>query len=141
MSQRNTLETLIKIKKREVDEVRLRLASHQEEYDRIDRLYKGVKINIQKEKFVPIDSPEMAKTLALFMDESYKKLDIYGEQRSAVQVFIDDIRLELAEIFGDLKRLEIALEKLIIEEKSIENKKEQKIYDELSVQRFKTKNF
>lgn len=127
-----SLRTLIKLRKDEVDKRRKEIAEIEARQQKLRDEHAKIGGQIIIETEAAREFPETAVTFASFLKKSLKRQEDLMRTIKQLQQVIDKKRDELLVAFGELKKLEIVLERKIEEQYQAELKREQIMLDEIA---------
>ena len=131
-----SIQTLIKLQQRQLDEKR-RVLKHLQEKEELLRAKKEeLKCSIIEERKKASGDLQASVTLPAFIKMTQQNIEIVGEQITLTQAQAETVRNEIAEIFGELKRYEIYDEIKEAEATLKESQREQKEMDEMGLRGF-----
>ena len=133
---KDKLETLIRLRRQEINEKRRYLVELQEESDRLQQHSTRLRIALVSEQ-VPAADPEAGYSYNAFVQATMGKEDILEIKMQALGVEIDEMTDELHEAFQELKRFEIVAERAVEKEKREADKQEQSMIDDIALDRFR----
>lgn len=131
-----SLQTLIKLRKDEVDKRRKELAEIETRQAKLQLEYDNLGKKIEEEIIASKKFPEQAITFAAYLKKTKKRREDLMRNILQLQEVINKKRDELQAAFGEQKKLEIVLERKIEEEKIAANKREQLKMDEIAARKF-----
>ncbi len=132
-----TLKTLVKLQKKQLDDLLLQIAAKVAKKDAIEEKMKSMQDEAEEEKQRYQGSTEYAFMLSQYLDYTTKQEKLYTKEMTELDREIDVMRDDLFNQFGELKKLEITLERRIQAEKLAASKAEDKALDEMTVLRYK----
>lgn len=127
-----SLKTLIKLRKDEVDKRRKEIAEIEARQQALVDEENKVEKQITLESEAATNFPETAVTFANFLKRALKRKEDLIRNIIMLQQIIDKKRDELRVAFGELKKLEIVLERKIEEARREEARREQLQLDEIA---------
>lgn len=133
---KHKLDTLIRLRRQEINEKRRQLVELQEELDRLQELATRLRIALVSEQ-LPGADPEAGYTYNSFVQATMGKEEILAGQMQALDEDIVRITGDLHEAFQGLKRFEIVAERAAAVEKREADKRDQEAIDEMALDRFR----
>lgn len=131
-----SIETLIKIKKKELDEKRLEISSLETQKQEILSYSEQMAADLSAEEEFAARDPYAAMTF-----DSYRNK--IKERQQNIKMTVKDIdrqanviNNEMSDIFTEMKKYEIILRKKIEEEKAEEKSKEEKALNEIALNNY-----
>ena len=131
-----SIQTLIKLQQRQLDEKRRVLKQLLDQEEMLKAKKESLKQSIIDERKRALEDVQTAYTLAAFIKMTEQNIELLAAQIIQTQQKIEAIRQEIAEIFNELKRLEIYDKMKEDEIVAEENKREQKNMDEMGLRGF-----
>jgi len=125
------LKTLVKLQKTKVDEQRIVLLKVQTILDEIIISIENLEKDKKKQEELLHKEPEVGMTYADYLNQYINKKEHLHKKKESTQYAVDLARNQLAELFEEQKRYEIALQKRIDEAKQEEQRKERLYLDEV----------
>ena len=130
-----SLKTLIKLRKDEVDKRRKELTEIETRQQLLIKERTELANQMKRETAAATEFPEAAITFASFLGKALKRREMLTNNIKQLQQVIDKKRDDLQSAFGELKKLEIALENKINEATQAELKREQIQMDEIALRK------
>jgi len=131
-----SIQTLIKLQQRQLDEKRRILKQLIDQEEMLKAKKESLKLSIIEERKKALEDVQTAYTLAAFIKMTEQNIELLGVQIIETQQKAEVVRQEIAEIFNELKRLEIYDKMKEDEIVAEENKREQKDMDEMGLRGF-----
>lgn len=128
------LPTLIKLKNREIETQQREIGQLEAELLKLKREEDRLLKELEREKSMASKQPQMAPFFGDFSRANEQKQDRLREIQNAVLQEIDLRKEQMAELFGDLKKLDITQERINAEALRIKEKKEQEQLDEIAIE-------
>lgn len=130
-----SLNTLIRLQKRKVDDLRRNLAQiENQKQQMLDRIA-ALEDELQRELQLGEKSPEMAAFFGDFVGRIRKRKLEITEEIKKIEKKIDVAREQVRLAFGELKRYEIVRDRRLEEAKKLREKREGEELDEIALQR------
>jgi len=133
---KHNLDTLIRLRRQEINETRRKLVELQEELDRLQKHAAQLRISLVAEQ-LPGADPEAGYTYNSFAQATMHKEDVLALQMRELDEEISGITDQLHEAFQGLKRFEIVAERAAERKKREAGKREQEAIDEIALDRFR----
>ncbi len=128
------LLTLIKLRRRELDQLRRQMGVLQEERARHIARSLALTEQLKKEIESAANQPEMAMFFGNFSDHIAAQQDEIREEVHRVDRRIIQLTAKITEAFGDLKKFEITRDNIKAREAEEARRKEQILLDEIAAQ-------
>ncbi len=125
------LETLIKLQKTKVDEQRLILLGLQEQLDQVIDQMEALDLDKQRQEEIVHKEPELGLTYADYLSQYLDKKEMLLKKKGSIEYGIELSRDQLAVLFEEQKRYEIARQNRIDEMRREEQRKERIELDEI----------
>lgn len=133
---KHKLETLIRLRRQEINEKRRELVELQENLDRLQKQATQLRIALVAEQ-LPGADPEAGYIYNSFVQATRGKEDLLSLQMLEVNEEIERMTDELHESFQGLKRFEIVAERAAADEKREADKRDQDSIDAMALDRFR----
>lgn len=130
------VNTLIRLHKRELDELRRKLGGLQKQKDQLLLASKKLDEDLLNEQERAATMPEMAAFMGKFAQRIRDRKDILAAEISKLEVQIEALTGEIAVKFGELKKYEIVRDSWLGREREVADKKEVAELDEIAIQQF-----
>lgn len=133
------IETLIRLSKRSLDELRKKQAALEKEKDKFVQGIKKLEQEMQKEIKLAAKTPEMATFYGGFAKRIKHRQAEYNEEVKKVEVKLLALSEEIRNAYADLKKYEIARDNAKARQKAEEARKETIMLDEIAGHQFARK--
>lgn len=131
-----TLDTLIRLHKRTLDELRRNMVSLENQKSQLQQAIVNLHKDLEKEMQLAGKQPEMSNFFGEFAKRiKTRQESLHGEIHS-LDVKITELNNKIFEAFTELKKYEIAKENAKQREREAENRKETIMLDEIATQQF-----
>jgi len=131
-----TLNTLIRLHKRTLDELRRNMASLEGQKDKLHQSIKSLQNELEKEVKLAGLQAEMANFFGEFAKRIRGRQDMLHGEIKNIDVKIAELNKEIFAEFTELKKYEIARENLKQKMAEEEKRKETLMLDEIAAQQF-----
>jgi flagellar biosynthesis chaperone FliJ len=131
------IPTLIKLKKREVDDVRKALAALERQREELLLLIERMMAEMQAEAQLAADTPEIGAYFGGYAQRVKRRREEILKEVLALEGKIQQARAKLADLFGEQKRYEIVEENAKQRERKAQERKEQIKMDEVGTVQFR----
>lgn len=126
-----TFQTLIKLQKTKVDDQRIQLTRLQSHVENLDRQITELEISKAREQATAQENPDARMTYGAFLAGAIKKGRELDRAKEAAVSAVEIARGQLAELFEEQKRYEIADAQRIEEAAAKEKQRETQMLDEI----------
>lgn len=126
------LNTLIKLHKRKVDEIRRQIGSLENQKSQLFLTTERLKQELKDEINLAEDQPEMGAFFGGFAKRIQKRQEEITQEIKKLDAQIAKLRDEVAEAFSELKKFELAKENALKREKEEEDRKETIMLDDIA---------
>lgn len=133
------LTTLIKLSKRQLDELRRKLGGLENQKSELQKASAKLSQELQHEIEMAGKTPEMAGFFAGFAQRIKNRQQQIGKEIAALDKQMDQLRDEITVAFGEQKKYEIALENAKQRKREEQNRKETLLLDEVAAQQHNKK--
>jgi flagellar protein FliJ len=131
-----TLDTLIRLHKRTLDELRRNMVSLENQKSQLQQAIANLQKDLDKEMVLAGKQPELSNFFGEFAKRIKTRQEtLHGEIRS-LDVKITELNSKIFEAFTELKKYEIAKENAKQRAREAENRKETILLDEIATQQF-----
>lgn len=134
------IDTLIRLSKRALDELRKKQALLENQKTRYEQAIKKLNDEMEKEMRLAEKTPEMGSFFGGFAKHIRHKQDKLRVDIKKVEADLDAMTDEIQDAFADLKKYEIAKEQAELRAKAEESRKETIAMDEVAAIQFTRKN-
>lgn len=131
-----TLDTLIRLHKRTLDELRRNMVSLENQKSQLQLAIVNLQKDLDKEMVLAGKQPEMANFFGEFAKRVKTRQETLRGEISALDVKINELNNKIFEAFTELKKYEIARENAKQRAREAENRKETIMLDEIAAQQF-----
>lgn len=131
-----SLNTLIKIKQRELDALRRQLVEQEQALDILIKESKRLAEELERERDMAAQMPEMSIFYGKFAEGIEEKQEEIRKKSREINRVIRQIQEQITAAFTELKRFEITKENRLAAEEEEKNKQEQARLDEIGIQQF-----
>lgn len=131
----HSLETIIKLQKSELDKKRIDITELENQKDEVLAYYDKLHAELEKEKAYAAENPEFAMTFESFRQITTDRQNNIKYTVKSIDKEIQRLNAEIADLFGEMKKYEILLQKHILEEQRNEKKKEEIVLNEIAINR------
>lgn len=135
------LNTLEKINKHKLDQLRISLSQLRDRDDVLQKLFVQLQQQELVEKSISSDNHQWGQTLNAFMQKNNHQQQAITQERTQLKGEMEIILEEIRELYQDGKRLESVIKTTNQEIKRDELRLEQKVMDELSIRAFTNESF
>ena len=133
------LPTLIKMRQRDLDELRRSLADMERVLEQLMAEDKRLAEELEREREMAAENPEMSSFYGNFAKGVEEKQEEIRLKAREVNKTIRQLRERITEVYGELKKLEITRDRLAEEAQAEKDKQEQQMLDEVGIQQFARK--
>tara|TARA_B100000989_G_C19366494_1_gene395513 strand:- start:250 stop:666 length:417 start_codon:yes stop_codon:yes gene_type:complete len=130
------LKTLIRLRKRDLDALRERLASLEGKKERLLQRIEQLHDELQNEIDLAGDMPEMRGFFGDFSKSIKGRQDKIVNEILRIETQIQQVTNDISRQFSELKKYEISYDNYLKEQARLEDEREQKELDEIGVQRY-----
>lgn len=131
-----TLDTLIRLHKRTLDELRRNMVSLETQKSQLQQAIANLQKDLDKEMTLAAKQPEMSNFFGEFAKRvKTRQESLRGEIRT-IDVKINELNNKIFEAFTELKKYEIAKENAKQRAREAENRKETIMLDEIAGQQY-----
>lgn len=134
-----TLDTLIRLHKRTLDELRRNMVSLENQKSQLQQAIINMQKELDKEMVLASKQPEMANFFGEFAKRIRNRQDNLRQEISALDVKITALNKEIFEAFTELKKYEVAKENAKQRMREEEKRKETLVLDEIAAQQYQKK--
>jgi len=131
-----SLNTLIKLAQRRLDELRRRLADLEVQRDKLLALIKRLDDELASELEQAYQRPEMSTFFGDFSRRIRKRKEEITREIAALATQMEKVREDIMEGFSELKKYEVARDHAKARERQEQERKETKLLDEIAQQQF-----
>jgi flagellar export protein FliJ len=135
-----TLDTLIRLHKRTLDELRRNMAALENQKAQLRQAIQVLQKEMEKEIALAGEQPEMANFFGEFAKRIKNRQEVIYQEIAAIDAKISNLNNEIFAAFTELKKYEIARENAKLKAKAEENRKETLMLDEIAAQQFQKKD-
>ncbi len=133
------LTTLIKLHKRQLDGLRRRMATLENQKTQLENLIKRLQDELARELVLAGKTPEMGNFFGDFAKRIRNRQEQVTKEIAELEKKIVALKEEIAIAFGEMKKFEIALENAKRRQREEANRKETIQLDEIAGQQFNRK--
>lgn len=134
-----TLNTLIRLHKRTLDELRRNMVALENQKTQLQQTIKSLQNELEKEVALAGKQVEMANFFGEFAKRIRGRQDVIHQEIRGIDGKIEALNKEIFEAFTELKKYEIASENLKLRMLEEEKRKETLMLDEIAAQQFQRK--
>ncbi len=134
-----TLDTLIRLHKRTLDELRRNMVALENQKSQLQQAIINMQKELDKEMALATKQPEMANFFGEFAKRIRNRQDNLRQEISALDVKITALNKEIFEAFTELKKYEVAKENAKQRMREEEKRKETLVLDEIAAQQYQKK--
>ena len=135
-----TLNTLIRLHKRNLDELRRSMVALESQKDQLIQTIEASQRELEREVDLAKNTPEMSSFFGEFAKRIKNRQEKIHKEIQAIDKKITELNNKMAQEFTELKKFEIALENAKNRIKTEEIRKETLMLDEIAAQQFHNKN-
>ena len=135
-----TLNTLIRLHKRNLDELRRSMFALERQKDHLIQTIEASQRELEREVDLAKNTPEMSSFFGEFAKRIKNRQEKIHKEIQAIDKKITELNNKMAQEFTELKKFEIALENAKNRIKTEEIRKETLMLDEIAAQQFHNKN-
>ena len=135
-----TLNTLIRLHKRNLDELRRSMVALESQKDQLIQTIEASQRELEREVDLAKNTPEMSSFFGEFAKRIKNRQEKIHKEIQAIDKKITELNNTMAQEFTELKKFEIALENAKNRIKTEEIRKETLMLDEIAAQQFHNKN-
>lgn len=128
-----TLQTLIKIHKRDLDDKRRELVALEEQKAELLEFSKQMKEELAAESELASADPSMSLTFNNYRNMIKNRQATIAGILSELKVKMDSLSYAISEIYGEVKKYEIILQQKIDKKTQEEKSQENKVLDEVAI--------
>lgn len=130
------LNTLIKLQRRELDDLRRKLSVLERQREALVMLSSQLIEELEREIELAIATADMGSFFGNYAERIQQRQEQIRQEVLKINKEMAKISAEIAIKFGDLKKYEIARDQRIAAAKAEENRKETMMLDEIAMQQF-----
>lgn len=134
-----TLETLIKLKKQELDKLLVQITRLEATKENLIKTLNKILKQAEEEKS-KYSATEYALILEKYLKYVKEQKEIYNKRIASIDSQIQKLRENLFNLYGELKKFEIVLKNRIKAEEEARQKAEDRERDEVTTLRYKNPN-
>ncbi len=131
-----TLDTLIRLHKRTLDELRRNMVSLENQKSQLQQAIVNLQKDLDKEMLLAGEQPEMSHFFGEFAKRIKNRQDNLRDEIRSLDIKITELNGKIFEAFAELKKYEIARENAKQRAREAENRKETIMLDEIAAQQF-----
>ena len=135
-----TLNTLIRLHKRNLDELRRSMVALESQKDQLIQTIEASQRELEREVDLAKNTPEMSSFFGEFAKRIKNRQEKIHKEIQAIDKKITELNNKMAQGFTELKKFEIALENAKNRIKTEEIRKETLMLDEIAAQQFHNQN-
>jgi len=135
-----SLKTLIRIHRRQLDDLRREMANFEAQRDRLIQGIQALQAELEREIQLAEEMVGLGNFFGNFAGRIRNRQEVLGQEVKKLDIEIIKLSQKIAAIFSEVKKYEIALENRIKAMKAEENRKETQMLDEVGLQQFRRKN-
>lgn len=135
-----TLDTLIRLHKRTLDELRRNMVALENQKAQLRQAIHTLHKELEKEIALAGEQPEMANFFGEFAKRIKNRQEVINQEIVALDAKISNLNDEIFTAFTELKKYEIARENAKLRAKAEANRKETLMLDEIAAQQFQKKD-
>ena len=135
-----TLNTLIRLHKRNLDELRRSMVALESQKDQLIQTIEASQRELEREVDLAKNTPEMSSFFGEFAKRIKNRQEKIYKEIQVIDKKITELNNKMAQEFTELKKFEIALENAKNRIKTEEIRKETLMLDEIAAQQFHNKN-
>jgi flagellar protein FliJ len=135
-----TLNTLIKLHRRKLDELRRRMGSLENQKTQLLQASASLQNELREEIEKASLQPEMGQFFGGFAKRIQQRQEDIAKEVGSLDEQIRALGEEIAEAYTDVKKYEIAEENAKLREKETQARKETNMLDELAAQQYRRQN-
>lgn len=135
-----TLDTLIRLHKRKLDELRRNMVALENQKVQLQQAIKNLQQELENEVKLAGKQPEMANFFGEFAKRIKSRQETLRQEIVALDVKINNLNKEIFEAFTELKKYEIAKENAKLRQREEANRKETIMLDEIASQQYQRKS-
>ena len=133
------LKTLIKLRKRDIDELKKRMAALEDKRDSYMQQSQKLQEDLENELQLSAELADMGNFFGDFSNHIKKKRQKIAKDVVELTGRINKLTDEIADLFGEMKKYEIAEERAMVRAKKAKEKKQQQQLDEVALRKAYTK--
>ncbi len=126
------LTTLIKLRKRDIDELKKRMAVLEDKRDSYLQQSQKLQDDLQNELDLSAELADMGNFFGDFSNHIKKKRQKIAKDVVELTARINKLTDEIADLFGEMKKYEIAEQRAALRRKKAKDKKQQQQLDEVA---------
>lgn len=134
-----TLDTLIRLHKRTLDELRRNMVTLENQKAQLQQAIQAMQKELDTEIALAGKQPEMANFFGGFAKRIKNRQDNIHQEIRALDIKITELNKEIFEAFTELKKYEIAKENAKQRAREEEKRKETLVLDEIAAQQYQRK--
>lgn len=134
-----TLDTLIRLHKRKLDELRRNMVALENQKAQLQQAVVKLQQELEAEVKLAGKQPEMANFFGEFAKRIKNRQENLRQEIAALDVKINNLNKEIFEAFADLKKYEVAKENAKFRAREEANRKETIMLDEIAAQQYQRK--
>ncbi len=131
------LPILIKLRQRELDNLRRNMSVLEEELAQLQAEEKKLKAQLQYEKKIASQNPHIAMFYGNFAQGNKQQQQQLKNLQQELDQKIANIQDEISDAFGELKKFEITQENILQREEEYRQQQEQKELDDIGLQQYR----
>lgn len=131
-----TLNTLIKLQRRELDDLRRKVANLEMQKEALIMLSSQLLQELENEVKLAAENADMGGFFGNYSERIAERRETIREEVMGINKKIAQFTIEISNRFSDLKKYEIARDQRIAAKKAEENRKETLMLDEIAMTQF-----
>ncbi len=135
-----SINTLIKLKKQEIDNRRIVISTLEREKDQLNLEIENLQKELLEQQQIVAENPDFLYSYSNYVDANTARKNKIIVRIDNILLEIEKIYAEVYELFGELKRFEIILDHKKKQKLYEENKREAASLDELIINKFSKEN-
>lgn len=130
------LNTLIKIQRREIDEVRKQIVFTEQQKEALEMLAKGLAEELERELELAVEYVVVGNFFGNYSERIRKRQEIIAQEIKTLNRRLLELNNDMAVKFGEMKKLEIARDNRLAAARETARKKEEQMFDEIGITQF-----
>jgi len=133
------LNTLIKLHKRTLDDLRRKLVGLEEQKAQLQALSRTLQEELEREMQMATAQPDLSRFFSGFAKRIQKRQEDIAREMQALDRQIAALSEQIAEAFGELKKFEIAQENALRRLKEEEKRRDDALMDDIAARQHRRK--